>query len=35
MNLGGTASDVADAIHIHPTPPEVINSAAGGVYKPS
>lgn len=35
MKLGGTASDVADAIHIHPTLPEVINSAAGGVHKPS
>jgi dihydrolipoamide dehydrogenase len=35
MELGGTAEDVADAIHIHPTLPEVINSAAGGVHKPS
>lgn len=35
MELCGTAEDVADAIHIHPTLPEVINSAAGGVHKPS
>ena len=35
MELGGTAADVADAIHIHPTLPEVVNSAAGGVHKPS
>lgn len=35
MDLGGTAEDVANAIHIHPTLPEVVNSAAGGVHKPS
>lgn len=35
MNLGGTAQDIADTIHIHPTLPEVVNSAAGGVHKPS
>lgn len=35
MELGGTAEDVADAIHIHPTLPEVVNSAAGGVHRPS
>lgn len=35
MKLGGTAADIADAIHIHPTLPEVVNSAAGGVHKPS
>lgn len=35
MELGATAEDVADTIHIHPTLPEVINSAAGGVHKPS
>lgn len=35
MRLGGTAQDIADTIHIHPTLPEVINSAAGGVHKPS
>ncbi|WP_227377724.1 dihydrolipoyl dehydrogenase [Haladaptatus halobius] len=35
MKLGGSAEDIADMIHIHPTLPEVINSAAGGVHKPS
>ena len=35
MNLGGTAQDIAETIHIHPTLPEVVNSAAGGVHKPS
>ncbi|WP_306061039.1 dihydrolipoyl dehydrogenase [Natronococcus wangiae] len=35
MELGGTASDVANAIHIHPTLSEVVNSAAGGVHQPS
>lgn len=35
MELGGTEADVADAIHIHPTLSEVVNSAAGGVHKPS
>ena len=35
MKLGGTAQDIADTIHIHPTLPEVVNSAAGGVHKPS
>lgn len=35
MDLGGSAEDVANAIHIHPTLPEVVNSAAGGVHKPS
>ena len=35
MELGGTASDVANAIHVHPTLSEVVNSAAGGVQKPS
>ena len=35
MELSGTAKDIADAIHIHPTLPEVVNSAAGGVHKPS
>ena len=35
MELGGTASDVANAIHVHPTLSEVVNSAAGGVHKPS
>jgi len=35
MNLGATAEDIANTIHIHPTIPEVVNAAAGGVYKPS
>lgn len=35
MELGGTASDVANTIHIHPTLSEVVNSAAGGVHQPS
>jgi dihydrolipoamide dehydrogenase len=35
MKLGGTAADIADTIHVHPTLPEVVNSAAGGVHKPS
>jgi dihydrolipoamide dehydrogenase len=35
MNLGGTAEDIAKTIHIHPTLSEVVNSAAGGVHKPS
>ena len=35
MKLGGTAQDIAETIHIHPTLPEVVNSAAGGVHKPS
>ncbi|MFU8869874.1 dihydrolipoyl dehydrogenase [Natronococcus sp.] len=35
MELGGTASDVANTIHVHPTLSEVVNSAAGGVQKPS
>lgn len=35
MELGGTAADIAGAIHIHPTLPEVVNAAAGGVHKPS
>ena len=35
MELGATAEDVANTMHIHPTLPEVINSAAGGVHEPS
>jgi dihydrolipoamide dehydrogenase len=35
IELGATAEDVANTIHIHPTLPEVINSAAGGVHEPS
>jgi dihydrolipoamide dehydrogenase len=34
IELGATAEDVANTIHIHPTLPEVINSAAGGVHEP-
>jgi len=30
-----TADDIANTMHIHPTLPESINSAAGGVHKPS
>ncbi|WP_229504791.1 hypothetical protein [Natrinema versiforme] len=35
IELGATADQVADTMHIHPTLPESINSAAGGVHKPS
>lgn len=35
MRLGGSAQDIAETIHIHPTLPEVVNAAAGGVHKPS
>jgi dihydrolipoamide dehydrogenase len=35
MELGGTARDVADTIHVHPTLSEVVNSAAGGVHRSS
>lgn len=35
IELGATAEDVAKTIHIHPTLPEVINSAAGGIHEPS
>ncbi|MFC7157247.1 dihydrolipoyl dehydrogenase [Halomarina halobia] len=35
MKLGGTARDVAETIHVHPTLPEVVNAAAGGVHRPS
>lgn len=35
MELDGTAEDVANTIHIHPTLPEVINAAGGGVHNPS
>ena len=35
IELGATAEDVANTIHIHPTLPEIINSAAGGVHEPS
>ena len=33
--LGGTASDVANAIHVRPTLSEVVNAAAGEVHRPS
>jgi pyruvate/2-oxoglutarate dehydrogenase complex dihydrolipoamide dehydrogenase (E3) component len=32
---GATAERIAETMHIHPTLPESINSAAGGVHKPS
>ncbi|MGZ0748437.1 dihydrolipoyl dehydrogenase [Haloparvum sp. AD34] len=35
MELGATAEQIAETMHIHPTLPESINSAAGGVHKPS
>jgi len=35
IELGATTDDIANTIHIHPTLPESINSAAGGVHKPS
>ena len=35
IELGATAEDIASTMHIHPTLPESINSAAGGVHKPS
>lgn len=35
IELGATAEEIASMIHIHPTLPESINSAAGGVHKPS
>ncbi|MDS0473485.1 dihydrolipoyl dehydrogenase [Natrinema sp. 1APR25-10V2] len=35
IELGATAEDIANTMHIHPTLPESINSAAGGVHEPS
>jgi pyruvate/2-oxoglutarate dehydrogenase complex dihydrolipoamide dehydrogenase (E3) component len=35
IELGATADDIANTMHVHPTLPESINSAAGGVHKPS
>lgn len=35
IELGATAKGVANAMHIHPTLPGNINSAAGGVHRPS
>jgi pyruvate/2-oxoglutarate dehydrogenase complex dihydrolipoamide dehydrogenase (E3) component len=33
--FGATADDIANAMHIHPTLPESIDSAGGGVHDPS
>jgi len=35
IELGATADDIANTMHVHPALPESINSAAGGVHKPS
>lgn len=35
MKAGAPAQTIADAIHIHPTLAEGVNSAAGGVHRPS
>ncbi|UPV76971.1 dihydrolipoyl dehydrogenase (plasmid) [Halorussus limi] len=35
IELGATAEQIAETMHIHPTLPEIINSAAGGAHKPS
>lgn len=35
IELGATAEQIAETMHIHPTLPESINSAAGGVHRPS
>jgi dihydrolipoamide dehydrogenase len=35
IELGATADQIAETTHIHPTLPESVNSAAGGVHKPS
>ncbi|MFC7164728.1 dihydrolipoyl dehydrogenase family protein [Halospeciosus flavus] len=35
IELGATAEQIAETMHIHPTLPESINSAAGGAHKPS
>lgn len=35
IELGATADDIAKTMHIHPTLPESINAAAGGVHEPS
>jgi len=35
IELDATADQIAETMHIHPTLPESINSAAGGVHKPS
>ena len=35
IELDATADDIANTMHVHPTLPESINSAAGGVHRPS
>lgn len=35
IELGATADDIGNAMHIHPTLSESINSAAGGIHEPS
>ena len=35
IELDATVDDIANTMHIHPTLPESINSAAGGVHEPS
>jgi pyruvate/2-oxoglutarate dehydrogenase complex dihydrolipoamide dehydrogenase (E3) component len=35
MVAGAPSADVGRAIHIHPTLAEGVNSAAGGVHRPS
>lgn len=35
IELDATAEQIAETMHVHPTLPESINSAAGGVHKPS
>jgi pyruvate/2-oxoglutarate dehydrogenase complex dihydrolipoamide dehydrogenase (E3) component len=35
IDLGATADDIANTMHVHPTLPESIDSAAGGVHEPS
>lgn len=35
IELGATADDIAQTMHVHPTLPESINSAAGGIHEPS
>ena len=35
VELGATAERIAKTMHVHPTLPESINSAAGGVHRPS
>jgi pyruvate/2-oxoglutarate dehydrogenase complex dihydrolipoamide dehydrogenase (E3) component len=35
MTAGAPASVLRDAIHIHPTLAEAVNSAAGGIHRPA